>query len=178
VSGAGKSTIIAHDFLLGKLRGDNIAVIPDIVHFTRVETPKSNLYDGGGFEEFAYWYLFLDRYTHVTHCMHLMTDTEEHKVIYIDETPLTEYCVAKVRGARKKYLDIMEKMLILMFERIGQIVYVKPTWKNYKHRGTKPALSRKAEMFNAADKELVSFLKRNKMSYETMSIEDLSIRPE
>jgi len=166
VSGAGKSTLIAKDFLGGKMKGENIAIVPDVVHFTRVETPKSNLFDGGAFEEYAYFYLFLDRYTHVMNCLHIMGETGEHKTIFIDETPLTEYVVAKIRGARPKYLKVMEDLLVLLFEKIDEVVYVKPTWKKYKHAH----LDRKEEMFKEADNELRDFLDQHSIAHRVRSV--------
>ena len=61
ISGAGKSLLISKVFGDLKLKGADISIIPDITRYTQIQTPFNNLFDGGGFEKFSYYYLFLDR---------------------------------------------------------------------------------------------------------------------
>jgi len=168
VSGAGKSTLIAKKFYEEKMKGRDIAVIPDLVHFKRVETPKLNLYEGGTFEQYSYYYLFLERYLFIMDCIHKLLETKEHGEVWIDELPLTEWAVSKVRGSDEIYTNIMEDMLQVMFDtQITKVYLVKPNFEiNYKHNKDK----RKMEMFQLADIVIQRYLDLHEIKYEVIKI--------
>lgn len=162
VSGSGKSTVISKIFYELKKRNINLAIIPDITHFTQILIPFNNLYEGGGIEEYSYFYLFLDRLIWHYKCIHTLLTTKEHDFIFIDESPLTEYAVAKVRGARDRYLNIMESLLDLYYENIDKIFYITlDEIENYKHYKKGIEYNRKRSMFEEADKILKNYLIQN-----------------
>jgi len=161
VSGAGKSTVISRIFYDLKLRGLNVAIIPDITHFTHILIPHNNLFEGGGIEEFCYYFLFLDRLRWHHHCLHILRTTQEHTILLIDESPLTEYCVFKVRGGREKIAKVMDAELELYYEQIDRIYYIQPQFdETYKHVKKGIEYVRKVEMFRMADKVLLDYLKK------------------
>jgi hypothetical protein len=81
--------------------------------------------------------------------------------LLIDESPLTEYCVFKVRGGRKEVVKVMDAELELYYKEIDRIYYIQPRFdETYKHGKKGVEYTRKMEMFRMADKILLDYLKK------------------